>query len=211
MMGASAKSLLDLTAKDLMIRDLVRLTEEMPLQDAARLLLQNQVGGAPVVDAEGRCVGVLSATDFLRLAVRRADVTRPTSPLLPITCPFQVKHRVLNGHEVTLCTLPPGVCSVQVKQKVPGGEELVICSQPHCVFADSQVVDVEKLPADEVRQFMTADPVTVPPETPIRVLARLMMDAHIHRIIVVDVQRKPIGIVSSTDVLAAVVYSGGEQ
>ena len=80
---------------------------------------------------------------------------------------------------------------------------MLVCSQPHCVLVDWQIVEVEKLPSDEVRQFMTPDPVTVRPETSIRTLARMMIDAHIHRVIVVDNERRPIGIVSSTDLLAA--------
>ena len=209
-MRTTTKRLLELTADDLMITDVVRLTDEMPLREAARLLLQKQIGGAPVVDAQGKCVGVLSATDFLRLAVKRADITKPLSPQLPITCPFQLKHRILDGNEVILCTLPPGVCPIQVKQKGPEGGEMIVCSQPHCVLTDWQVVDVEKLPTDQVRHYMTADPVTVGADTPIRVLARLMIDAHIHRTIVVDKGQRPIGVVSSTDVLAAVAYSGTE-
>jgi CBS-domain-containing membrane protein len=39
----------------------------------------------------------------------------------------------------------------------------------------------------------------------------MMIDAHIHRIIVVDKKQRPIGIVSSTDLLAAMAYSDGEQ
>jgi CBS domain-containing protein len=35
-------------------------------------------------------------------------------------------------------------------------------------------------------------------------LARAMLDAHIHRVIVVDELQRPIGIVSTTDILAAV-------
>jgi CBS domain-containing protein len=183
----------------------------MPLREAARRLLEKQVGGAPVVDAAGNCVGVLSATDFLRLSVKRADVTKPLSPPLPITCPFQVKHRIRGGLEATCCTLPPGVCPIQVQQKDEEGKDLLVCSQPHCVLTDWQLVDVEKLPAEEVRHYMTADPVTARPETPIRDLARWMLDAHIHRIVVVDEEQRPVGIVSGTDILAAVAYAESEQ
>lgn len=73
-----------------------------------------------------------------------------------------------------------------------------------CVCSEWQVVELENLPADEVCCFMTPDPVTIKPNTSIVELARMMLDAHIHRVIVVDAQRQPIGIVSSTDVLAAV-------
>jgi CBS domain-containing protein len=210
-MRAKSKPLLTLTAGDLMNPNVVRLPEEMPLREAASLLLRNQIGGAPIVDDEGRCVGVFSAFDFLRLSETRADATRPTSPPLPISCSFLAKHRTSDGKEVTLCTLPPGVCPIQVKQEGPGGEKVIVCSQPHCILVDWQVVDVEKLPDDEVRRFMTPNPVTAQPATSIRVLARMMIDAHIHRVIVVDEERRPIGVVSSTDVLAALAYSDGEQ
>jgi len=65
-------------------------------------------------------------------------------------------------------------------------------------------VDPVDLPRDSVRLHVTPDPVTVPPETGLGNLTRCMLDAHIHRVIVVDRDRKPVGIVTGTDVLAAV-------
>jgi CBS domain-containing protein len=210
-MRTTTKALLALTADDLMTRNLIRLPEEMPLREAARLLLHHQISGAPVVDAQGRCIGVLSAFDFLRLADKRCDVTKPTAPPLPITCSFQRKQRRPGGKEITLCTLPPGVCPIQVKQAGPEGKEQIVCSQPHCVLVDWQVVDVEQLPTDEVRRFMTPNPVMVRPGLSIRVLARRMIDAHVHRIIVVDEEQRPIGIVATTDLLAALAYTESEE
>lgn len=202
-MTKTSLPLLRLTAEDLMVRDIVLLSVDMSLREAAELLLHHQVGGAPVVDAEGVCVGVLSATDFLRLAHRRVEISKPLAPPLPITCSFQSKRQRPDGKELTLCTLPPGVCPLQVKESSLEGEPSLVCGQPHCVLVDWQVVDVEKLPADAVRNFMTPDPVLVRPSTGIRTLARMMVDAHIHRLIVVDESRRPVGIVSSTDLLAA--------
>jgi predicted transcriptional regulator len=118
-----------------------------------------------------------------------------------------VKFRVGNGKEITLCTLPLGVCPPQEKQKDLDGKEMVVCSQPHTVLTNWQVVEVEKLPADDVRRYMTADPVTARTDTLIRTLARMMIDAHIHRVIVVDEQQRPVGVVSSTDILSAVAYA----
>ena len=51
---------------------------------------------------------------------------------------------------------------------------------------------------------MTADPVVAVAGAGIGTLAQMMLDARIHRIVVVDHNEHPIGIVSSTDVLAAV-------
>jgi CBS domain-containing protein len=86
-----------------------------------------------------------------------------------------------------------------------------VCSNPGCFHSAWQVVDVNDLPTDEVDAYMTTDPVTVSPGTPIAELAREMIDAHIHRIIVVDAKNLPIGVVSSTDVLAAVAYAGQQR
>jgi CBS domain-containing protein len=174
-------------------------------------MLKNRISGAPVVDRDGKCVGVLSATDFLRLAGKRTDVTKPASPALPITCSFQRTFRAHDGQEITLCTLPLGVCPIQRRQKEPDGEEQIVCAEPHSVPVDWQMVEVENLPVDAVRRFMTPDPVIARPDAPIRFLARMMIDAHIHRVIVVNEARRPIGVVSSTDVLAALAYSDDEQ
>ena len=131
------KPLLTLTAEDLMTRAVITVPESMPLRAAARLLAREQISGVPVVSADGRCVGILSATDFLGLWVK------------------------------------------------------------------------EQSPADEkVLRHMTPDPVMVTPDTSIGRLARMMIDAHIHRVVVVDADKRPVGLVSSTDVLAAVTYNG---
>jgi CBS domain-containing protein len=204
------KSLLHLTASDLMTWNVLVLPQETPLREAGRLLLEHQIGGAPVVDAQGRCVGVLSATDFVRFSQKRNDNGNgaPSAGFaLPITCSFQRKLRLPRGQEVSQCLLESGRCPLQRRQAGPGGEEMMVCSQPHCVLVDWQIVEVEKLPTDQVSRYMTSTPVTVRPNTPIRELARLMLDMHIHRLIVLDEQRRPIGIVSGTDVLAAVAFT----
>lgn len=201
------KTLMSLTAADLMSRQVVQLPEDLPLREAAQLLLRNQIGGAPVIDRQGRCVGVLSATDYLRLVRDHPDITESTARPLPSTCPFQEHKRFADGKEYTLCTLPFGTCSMQVKREHPEGDELIGCSRPHGVLADWQLVVLERLPSDAIRRYMTRDPVTVPEATSIRRLARMMLDAHVHRVIVVDEQYRPVGVVSATDLVAALAYA----
>ena len=55
------------TAADIMRRTLVTLTPEMPIFDAVRTLLKHEISGAPVVDADGRIVGICSELDCLRI------------------------------------------------------------------------------------------------------------------------------------------------
>jgi predicted transcriptional regulator len=70
-----------------------------------------------------------------------------------------------------------------------------------------QIVEPETLPNEDVSSFMTAGPVTVGAGVRISELARRMVDAHIHRVIVVDEDCRPKGVISSTDILAAVAYA----
>src|SRR5262245_25006959 len=65
-MITSSRSFLALTADDLMSRDVVTLPCDMSLRAAAHRLPEAGVSGAPVVDASGRCVGVLSTSDLVR-------------------------------------------------------------------------------------------------------------------------------------------------
>lgn len=55
------------TACDIMTRALIVLTPQMPILDAARLLLRHGVSGAPVLDDDGRLVGICSEFDCLRV------------------------------------------------------------------------------------------------------------------------------------------------
>jgi CBS domain-containing protein len=155
-MLATMRPLLASVASELMNPTLVSIPEEMSLQAAAHELAQAHVSGAPVVDARGRCVGVLSAQDFVTWAEKGS---RPTD----------------RRQETRDC----------------------FCSAWH-------IPEAETLPEDAVCHYMTRDPVTAVPSTPIGTLAQMMVDAHIHRIVIVDRGGRPVGIVSSTDVVAAV-------
>jgi CBS domain-containing protein len=209
LMQTTPATLMELTAGDLMTADVLQFNRDMPLRDAARMLIHNRISGAPVVDENGKCIGVISATDFLRQAGLDTGAAQAKSVDLPLTCSFQTKFRDTTGEESILCTLPLGVCPIQRRYKDAKGGDHVSCSQPHSVPVDWQVVEVEKLPVDAVHRYMTADPVTVDRTASIRTLARMMVDAHIHRLMVVDEARKPIGVVSASDLIAAIAYSAG--
>jgi CBS domain-containing protein len=202
-MLATIRPLRELTAGDLMSRDVLQITETMPVREAARLLLLHQVSGAPVVEPGGTCVGVFSTTDILRWAHQPSDAAAAKG--------FQRKYRAPNGEVRAQCMLPADVCPLQRSEVGADGKERIFCTQPHSVPTDWQMVQVEEvegLPAENVGQFMTPDPVLVAADTPVAELARQMVDAHIHRIVVVDQQRRPIGVVSTTDILARVAQVG---
>jgi CBS domain-containing protein len=191
-----------LTAGDLMSRGVEVLGADLPLGEAAKRLAQSEIHGAPVVDREGRCVGVLSVTDLARWASGR----REPGVQLPRTCGFQEKYREPGGQESTLCRLAEGACPFQRPQEMSGGRSAVVCREPHCVPVDWQVVEREAAPGESVRDFMTPDVVAVDAAAPLPELARLMLDRRVHRLIVLDPERRPVGVVAADDLLQVLAH-----
>jgi CBS domain-containing protein len=146
---SATRPLLALTAADLMMSPVVTIPHGTSLREAARLLHRSNISGAPVVDPDGRCIGVLSSSDFVTWA---------------------------------------GAEGNNISFLAPWGE----------------MISIEESPDEEIRNYMTVQPVAVEPTTPIGELAQKMVDAHIHRVLVVADHGRPCGIVATTDILAAV-------
>jgi CBS domain-containing protein len=60
-------------AKDIMVKDVISVPQDMDLRDLARLFLEKGITGAPVVDADGNLAGVISQTDLLYYQLARGD------------------------------------------------------------------------------------------------------------------------------------------
>ncbi len=60
-------------ARDIMIRDVICVPQDMDLRDLARLFLEKGITGAPVLDGEGNLAGVISQTDLLYYQLTRGD------------------------------------------------------------------------------------------------------------------------------------------
>lgn len=157
-MTTCCKPLTSLTAEDVMSRNLLVIPHRMSLRAAACMLSRADITGAPVVDETGRCVGVISAVDFL--------------------------HFVQHASPASLLATHDSIATAW------------------------QMVELEQVPTEEVSTYMTKDPVTANPTATLVELSKAMMEAHIHRVIVVDAKKRPIGLVSSTDIVAAVAREG---
>ncbi len=205
-MTTSQKPLLALTAGDVMKAPVEVIPLGTTLRTAAHQLRHAGVSGAPVVDEDGRCVGVLSAADFLRWAEHNGPPHGSGESIR--TCLYQKDAHRAGGEQGVLCTLPEGNCPLQAADFTDQGDERLFCLLPHCILLDWQQVVEGNGPGNQVEKFMTQDVVTVEPAVPLARVARMMVDAHIHRVVVVDEQGRPVGIVSSTDVLAVVARAG---
>jgi CBS domain-containing protein len=144
-----------LTARDIMVAEPITVEPAMTLRQLARVFEENEISGAPVVDTDGRVIGVVSKTDLIR--------------------------------RCSECTLakPPAYLVEALNEEAAHDEDVI----PEALIC--------------VEDFMTADPVTVTPDAPATTVARLMHERRIHRIIVVDDEKFPIGIITSLDMLGA--------
>ncbi len=52
-------------AKDIMTKKVITVTENETLQDVLELLSRHRFGGLPVVDKEGKIIGIISVTDIV--------------------------------------------------------------------------------------------------------------------------------------------------
>jgi acetoin utilization protein AcuB len=52
--------------RDTMTKDVITVTEDTPLEEAARIMVDNKVGGLPVV-RDGKLVGIITETDMFKI------------------------------------------------------------------------------------------------------------------------------------------------
>jgi CBS domain-containing protein len=65
-----------LRAGDVMVRDVITVRPEATVDELARVLVENHISGAPIVDGEGHLCGVVSKTDILNVNRVRPRIQR---------------------------------------------------------------------------------------------------------------------------------------
>jgi molybdopterin-containing oxidoreductase family membrane subunit len=138
-------------ARDIMSRRIISVAPETPVEEIGKLLVSNRISGVPVVDAEGRLIGVVSESDIIFREIR---------------------------HEPHLVERLGNIILPEPKEK-----------------AGNTAYDI-----------MTSPPVTAGENTPLRELTQLITERKIKRIIIVDSEGRPAGIVSRIDIVKALEH-----
>lgn len=73
-MNSAIERLISLRVRDAMNRPVVQVSQQDSLLQAARTFCEKSISGAPVVDAQQRCVGILSANDFVKCLAGHDDI-----------------------------------------------------------------------------------------------------------------------------------------
>ncbi|MEE9397171.1 MAG: CBS domain-containing protein [Methylococcales bacterium] len=67
-----SKKITEVTVRDYMAPNVIKLKRDMGLQEAIKLLLKNRITGAPVIDNHGRIIGAFSERNCLKAVVDSA-------------------------------------------------------------------------------------------------------------------------------------------
>jgi len=85
-----------LKAKDIMKKDLVTVLPDTHVTEAAKMLLEKHINGLPVVDENGRLVGILCQSDLVAQQMRMPmpSVINLLDGLIPIGSPASLEKEV---------------------------------------------------------------------------------------------------------------------
>lgn len=133
---------------DVMSKQVVEVAADQSLAEIARVFVAHAISAAPVVDRDGGCVGVLSASDFLK---RDAQLESATLESQPAAHPDEPQSDVAN-------------------------------------------------------RFMTPAVQSIAAEEPLLQAAKIMCAQHVHRLFVLDRMGRPIGVISTMDIVAALLH-----
>jgi len=152
-MNSTKKRLLKLQVTDVMASDVVTVSANSTMSEAADVMSERQVTGAPVVDQQGRCIGVLSGSDYVHSRAAVLD--------------------------------SPGTSG-----------ELALHAAPCRCRTEEEIHDL-------VRRHMTPAVQTIDSGCSLMEAARCMVEKHIHRLIVIDNNCVPIGVLTSLGLVSA--------
>ena len=144
--------ILALRVSDVMTTDPVTVDASSSMEDVSILFATQGIHSAPVVDDMGKCIGIITASDFVK------------------------RNRMYSSCD----------------------------SQPHELSHQEDGILLEPRSYDYVSDCMTDGIQSITPTTPLIAAARIMTDAHLHTLPVLDAH-KPVGMLSNLDVVATLV------
>jgi CBS-domain-containing membrane protein len=129
----TTRTLFELTAEDLMSRDVLSIPAGMSVRAAAHRLAQAGISGAPVVDEAGHCLGVFSRADLVRY-LEEGPKPVPAPPSDDMFADWQVMDlEALPGDDVT-CFMTPATVTAGLETRIGELARLMYYSHTHRVL-----------------------------------------------------------------------------
>ena len=215
------------TVREVMVSPVITTTEDAAVGDAVRIMAAQGIKRVPVVDRSGRVVGIVSRVDVLRALAQPLTHEAPERGLTPGQH-TKVKD-VMVAEVPTVQSATPLNTVVDLLVSAAQRRIVVVDAQRHVlgIITDGDLlkrastveragllqafarrlaggggatIDLAKRTAGEV---MTANPITVTPETPLLDALRVLLQHKIKRLPVVDQSGQLVGLVGRGEILQA--------
>ena len=125
-----------LKAKDIMTRAVITVSPDMEIVNAAKILLENRINGAPVLDETGKLVGILCQSDLI---AQQKKLPIPSfftflDGLIPLTSMKQIEKQVQKIAAVTVAqAMTPNPVTVQPDTNIEAMAALMVDQNFHSI------------------------------------------------------------------------------
>ncbi len=223
------------TVREVMVSPVITTTEDAAVGDAVRLMAAHGIKRVPVVDRSGRVVGVVSRVDVLRALAqpltheapergltpgqhtRVKDVMVAEVPTVQRTAPLntvvdllvnaaQRRIVVVDAQRHVLGIITDGDLLKRASSAERAG--LLQAFARRLAGGGGATIDLAKRTAGEV---MTANPITVTPETPLLDALRVLLQHKIKRLPVVGQSGQLVGLVGRGEILQALAADSSSE
>jgi CBS domain-containing protein len=159
----------ELRARDVMTTEVTTVSQDVRVEELIQLLRVSHFSGIPVVDQDGKAVGLVSETDILRALAY--TVGPPGSGEFAMT--FQEGKRRVSS--------------------------VILDAVGHAELHGAEAL--RQLIARPVRELMTPYVHACGPDDPVVEVCEMMIWKEIRRVIVLDADKRPVGMISSIDLI----------
>lgn len=181
---------------DIMTKTVITCKPTDTLQEVQKLMVKNRISRVVVTDVGKKPLGITTQKDIIGFLL--ADTSKRGVDEIPVK-------EAMSRNLITVKPTVPisDVAKTMIKKKI---SSLVVVDDDGKLKGIATKADIGMYLASKgagiysVHEFMTPNPVTVRPSQPIFLAVSLMSEQNISRIVVIDKESKPIGIITLADV-----------
>ena len=197
------------TVGEVMTLKPITLLPETLMPKAARILLENKITALPVVE-NGNLVGILTNSDLLRFILAEYPGLKKEIRVKN----YMTDEVVTIDEDTTLLECHRLMGTKRIRSlPVMNGNKLVglvtrtdlMSSDPSRLASKNNQEISLKILTQSVNKVMTKEVLTISPETELTSAAQLMLDHKIHALVVLDDEKKLVGILTESDLFLMVV------
>ena len=185
-----------------MVKDVFTVPETMQLDEVAKLMLDNGIGSVPVIDDDGKMVGIVSKADFVTLAVGIAFdkitvkeiMTKDLTVVSPTERLVHARRLMIEDHVGRLPVVEDGELVGMLTSKDLMRAFIDFRKKVPEKYQKSQIKEVL------VEYIMSSNPTVTSKDATISEVAKIMMETGYNGLPVVE-GNDVVGIITQTDIL----------